>query len=308
MSIDSLTIINIQGIDTDYKQDDIDNRFTLMERVVAVHKPTILLLDDPYDGDLFKGSLFQKYETVESDVNKNIVMLYNANRVRATKQRDLRPETQYLNFDNIVIPNFEVMSPQPMQTVLNRFACVTWTGSNTCEEENKRKSYMDELISLSQNIALIRNLPVIMGGDFKFPISELKKLVNSRNKSVFSGMRENTQPMFEQLGIGLASQVDYQLGRPKRLLTMKVHEIQQYNGTIPRNDCFVASQELRLRDPNFISIDELWSTSIYLHGEKECKGSEPSFSQTIKNGHCERPIPTKADIYIPQRPPKHHGG
>ncbi|KAK3603330.1 hypothetical protein CHS0354_025937 [Potamilus streckersoni] len=313
MSIDNLKIINIQGIDTNFTRFDIDSRFSLMERLVALHEPTILLLDDPYDGNLFKASIFQKYETVTSDINQNIVMLYDANRVSATKQRDIRPDVQYLNFDNIVIPNFEVLSPQPMQEVINRFACLTWTGANIYEEENKRKSYIEQLISLSQAIAMTRNLPILMGGDFKFPISELKKLVNSRNQSAFSSLREDTQPMFEQFGIGLASQVDYQLGRPKRLLTMKVHEIPRHNGTISKNDCFVASQELRLRAPSFINIDELWSTAIYLRGEKECNGGKPLSNQTTMNGHCERPspaqfCPTKTDIYVPQRPPRHHGG
>ncbi|KAK3603334.1 hypothetical protein CHS0354_025942 [Potamilus streckersoni] len=317
MTLDNIRIINIQGVGenyTRYDRDncyDRDNRFSFLERLVHQHQPTVLLLDDPYDGDSFRSVIFRKYEKVQSDMNENIVMLYDKDRVSAQKQRDLKPNFQYLNPDNIVIPNIEILSPLPIQTVINRFACVTWSEA-TIYEENRRNAWMEELISYSQHIAMTRNLPILMGGDFKFPIPELKKLVNTRNKSVFSDLREKTQPMFDEIGIGLASQVDYQLGRHKRLLTMKVHEVQ---GTMSRNDCFIASQELRLRDPSFISIEELWSTAIYMYGEKECQGGRPEeiSNQTTMNGHYhqERPTqfcPTKTDIYVPPRPPKHHGG
>ncbi|KAK3603333.1 hypothetical protein CHS0354_025941 [Potamilus streckersoni] len=112
------------------------------------------LLDDPNDGDSFRSAFFRKYEKVQSDMNDNIVMLYDKDKVSAQKQRDLKPNFQYLNPDNIIIPNIEVLSPLPIQT----------------------------------HIALTRNLPVLKGGDFKFPIPELMKLMNSSNKSIFSDL------------------------------------------------------------------------------------------------------------------------
>ncbi|KAL3883266.1 hypothetical protein ACJMK2_029549 [Sinanodonta woodiana] len=313
MAFDNIKIINIQGADKTYTRYDKDSRFSFLERLVQRHQPTVLLLDDPYDMDSFRSAFFLKYEKVQSDMNENIVMLYDTHRVSVHKQRDeTSPNFHYLKPDNLVIPNVEVLSPLPMRTVINRFACVTWSEATTYKEENRRNVWMEELISYSQHIALTRSLPVLMGGDFKFPIPELKKLVKSRNETVFASRRETTQPIFDEIGIGLASQVDYQLGREKRLLTMKVHEVQ---GTTSKNDCFVASKEMKLRDPSFINIEELWSTAIYMYGEKECQGGRPVKvpDQTTMNGHChqERPTqfcPTKTYIDVQPRLPKHHGG
>ncbi|KAK3603332.1 hypothetical protein CHS0354_025940 [Potamilus streckersoni] len=139
MSVDSVTLVNIQGTDCNYTQEYPDSRSTLNEGLVDRHKPTPLLLGDPYDGNTFKSSIFR-----------------------------------HLNPDNIIIPNVEILSLPPSRKVINRFACVTWAGANMYEEENKRKSCMDELISSSQHITLKRNLPVLMSGDFRFPIPELK--------------------------------------------------------------------------------------------------------------------------------------
>ena len=291
-------------------------------------QPDLCLL--PGDNDELKKTVVCEYEQCLTQGNNKTVLLYKAKKVKLTATTigcNEFPQLPGINFDSMVCPQATV-EVGPYQEP-KRFSILMWDDRLT-QERIDRRTQAENIIRLSQTIAEQRGSPILVGGDFNLEYTSIQKIVTHLNT-------ERTNTFMEQAtNSGLFPPETYLPSmtkgtlRPQRhLFAMRVFACKQNDsivaeyGTHQQSDFFIASKELELKDTTLLDFGTATGRQASLENlRRDCVKMEtetpvPTYSPTKMSGERTKTetfnysacyAPTRTEMVIPPRPPKHHGG
>lgn len=169
------------------------------------------------------------------------------------------------------------------------FICVAWHWKLTVEK-GPQVFYKNgrQIVLLAQYLALQTETEFLISGDFNLPMDAIRALVTDHNNLIQNGIN-NVKPMFEELGY-----MDDSPGR--RLLQLKIHTLARVWTKSP-----IRVSLLRQKRGN------LWKQHK-LSWKPWPNGRGPQLKTIGLPTYCPVSSYTKTQMYIPSRPPKHHGG
>ncbi|KAK3576082.1 hypothetical protein CHS0354_014086 [Potamilus streckersoni] len=334
---DTVPIVSING---GGDRENIDRRYSFLETLLRRGEHAMAFLDDPLDGDEFKKPIVAQYEQVRGGINSEKVILYDPKRLRVSTTSLEWPSgieltLPYLDPDQLVMSKVEVLPPMPSPAnsqPLKEFMCLTWTSSIQEMMQTQREEWTRSLIQYSQQVALTRRRSVLMTGDLNYPTDQLSAMIHSMNQRAVKSLYEQVAPVLADYGLDQQSQVDYQVKPSKSLLKLKLYNCNSAKQNVRNvNECFVASEELELKNASFFDMESYTSRQITMETRLEhevlnkgIRGSkaDPKTSNDLKTKTrtatkmtaCDNPprpqnvCPIQAELYVPQRPPRHSGG
>lgn len=264
-----------------------DFRNANLRDIVQHERPDIMFLpgDNP-DPDTFPRT---SYQQLLDPTHNETVLLYDSTRlkVQPTPFNSMNGDV-----DKVLAQTVDVHSPAPTNSVVKKFTCVSWHWKLTVERgsqvlyENGR-----QIMMLAQYLASNTETEVLIGGDFNLPMDAIRALVTDHNKVIQKGI-DNVKPMFEELGY-MDCMTD-NIHRPnRRLRQLKIHTCKSQEKATDTG-FFVASKEMQLTETTHVKLETLNKLGPQLN--------------TSTSTYCAVPTYTKTQMYIPSRPPKHHGG
>ncbi|KAL3880659.1 hypothetical protein ACJMK2_032881 [Sinanodonta woodiana] len=331
---DKVPIVSIKG---GGDRENVDRRYSFLETLLRRGEHAIVFLDDPLDSDEFKKPIVAQYEQVRGGSMSETVMLYDTKRLRvSTTSLEWPSGTELalpsLDLDQLVMPKVEVLPPMPSPAnsePLKEFMCLTWTSSVQEMMQRQREEWTRSLIQYSQRVALTSGRSVLMAGNFNYPTDQLSAMIDSMNQRAIKRLYEEVTPILAEHGLDQRSQVTYKVKPSKNLLKMKLYDCNSAKqNTRSVNECFVASEELELKKASFfdmetytsrhITMETRWKSDPFhtgIRGSKapwETSGDLKTKTRTAtKLTACDSPknvSPIQAELYVPQRPPRHSGG
>lgn len=172
-------------------------------------------------------------------------------------------------------------------------------------------------------IAEGRGTPILVGGDFNLEYSSIEQIVTHLNKKRTNEfMQQATNSGYFPPETYLPSMTKGTLRPQRHLFVMRVFASKQNNAIVAeydsyhQSDYFIASKELELKDTSLLDLGQAIGRQTKV--EKTCRDyteteTEKCYAPTKmhkKQTKTEIPCyaPTKTEMVIPPRPPKHHGG
>lgn len=272
-----------------------DFRRVNLRNLVENERPDIMFLpgDSPGEDTFTQTS----YQQLMDPTNNETVLLYDSTRLRI-RQQPTGQQFKIPNFDvdKVLSPMVDICSPAPASQVVKQFICVSWHWQLTVERGTKviyenGKQFM----MFAQFLAWYTGTEVLIGGDFNLPMDKIKEMITEHNRMVQDGI-DSIKPYFQQLGY--MDCMTENIHRPeRRLRQLKLHTCnnQEKNTDI---SFFVASKEMQLMETRHTKLGSLAYRSA---------GLQLNTSTRVPT-YCPEPTYTKTQMYIPPRPPKHHGG
>jgi hypothetical protein len=174
-----------------------------------------------------------------------------------------------LDLNQMVVPDVEVSSLQPIKTPVKTFNMVSWRYDffeTACERVTVEK-WVEGIITFSQRLAWTTQKPVIIGGEMKVEFNMLMKIVKKLSSDSQKGFLENMQPIMGEMGY-LPSMSKSSLTNVRHLFMMNVfrcdtskHQeiVQTWDGT-PEvvADCFIASKNLELAEATLLDVEQVY--------------------------------------------------
>ncbi|XP_061164381.1 uncharacterized protein LOC133173412 [Saccostrea echinata] len=236
-----------------------------------------------------------RYKHLLDPAYKEPVLLYDSTRLKVN-QLPASPQSSRpaCAFDKVLAPLIDINSPAPTQNIVKQFICVNWhwklseTGGSQVLYENGRMYMM-----FAQNLAYFTGKEVFIGGDFNLPLSKIKELIDEHNSLIQQGI-DSIKPQFQKFGYMYC--MTEEIFRPeRRLRQLKLHKSDNSNST--ETNYFVASKEMQLHKTRHEKMESL-----------SYRYTRLQLQTGVVTGNCPEPTYTKTEMYIPPRPPKHHGG
>ncbi|CAC5397810.1 unnamed protein product [Mytilus coruscus] len=169
--------------------------------------------------------------------------------------------------------------------------CWHWELTQTTSQELYQFAF--RYLWLAQYLGWTSEVEILIGGDFNLPIKKIQELLYEHNALVQKKVEE-IKPFFREMGY--MDDTTDNIHRPgRRLRQLKLHKCKSSSGVSQETDYFVASKEMQLCNT------EMMTTST-LPGR--CK----NLTVTRPAVHSYCPAPTKTEMCIPARPPRHNGG
>lgn len=265
-----------------------DFRNANLRDIVENERPDIMFLPgDNTDPDTLTQT---SYQQLLDPAHNETVLLYDSTRltVQPTPFKSMSCDV-----DKVLAQMVDVFSPAPTNSVVKKFICVSWHWKLTVERgsqvlyENGR-----QIMLLAQYLALKTETEVLIGGDFNLPMDAIRALVTDHNNVIQNGI-DNVKPMFEELGyLDCMTENIHRPGR--RLRQLKIHTCKSQE-KVTDTGFFVASKEMQLMETTQINLETMTKWG-------------PQLNTIGRPTYCPVPSYTKTQMYIPSRPPKHHGG
>ena len=181
----------------------------------------------------------------------------------------------------------------------------------TTSQERYRNG--ERIMILSQLLASITGTEILIGGDFNLHIDQVQSLISWLNNLVPERL-ESLLPEYRELGY-MDCMARNVMSPERRLRQLRLHKCETRNGS-SSSHYFLVSKEMQLMEKKTITLDRLEAKSAVLKVDKRpetycqqptyCPQPTYSYCPPRQESRCPRAAVT--DMYIPPRPPKHHGG
>ncbi|XP_063440653.1 uncharacterized protein LOC134721508 [Mytilus trossulus] len=279
---DRLKLIGWNQLGSDGKQFQAD-RILYFDDVISRNDPDIVFLHG--DNPDMNSVALKDYRPAKVAFNLDTVLLYDTTRLKLPtpnwygKTRDFKVPN--IDKNKLMYPLVGILSPQPTSHVVKQFHCISWHWNLTHQTNYQKDLYefARQILWLSQYLAFLSGVEVLIGGNFNLSLSQIKPLVEEHNRQI-QGTIDFVRPIFRQMGYD-NDMTDY-ISRPQRkLCQLRVHECKSTISSQQGPDYFVASKQMNLCNTKMITESKL-----------------PTTISSIKT----------AEINIPATPKKHSGG
>ena len=281
-----------------------NNRQSFLRELLDGQQPELCLL--PGDNSELKKAVIFGYESYQSQGTSETVLLYKAENIKLKRSAvtcDMFPPLPGINYDSIVCPEAEVDLGSHQQP--KRFSILTWDFHLT-QVKIRRETQAESIVRLSQMIAETRQIPILVGGDFNIDACSIEKIVSHLNKEKTNGFMEmaTNSGLFPSEKY-LPSMTKGSLRPQRHLFAMRVFACKKNSSIVAeyqsyqQTDFFLASKELELRETS--RLDCGGTTG-------QCTQLQKVHDNRTETNHTQCYQPTKTEMVIPPRPPKHHGG
>ena len=280
-----------------------------LRQLLDNEQPDLCLL--PRDNDSLKQSVVLGYEQCVTQGNQQTVLLYKAEKLKlnwspvSVNQYSQLPG---INFDHTVCPE-AVVELGPYQEP-QKFSILTWNHLLTQWNGTDRTTQATNIIRLSQNIALTRQIPIFIGGDFNVDLNTMEKLVKHVSSEGTKSFIEQAQDsgQFPQ-NTWLPSMIKGTLTPQRHLIAMNVYSCKQNTsvvaqyGSQQQSDYFIASKSLVLEETSLVDFGCVTGKTVKVE-KYETEHTKPTINDTRTSCYA----PTKTIMSTQPRPPKHYGG
>ena len=197
-----------------------------------------------------------------------------------------------LDMDKLVTPMVEILTKQPVRSVVKEFNMVSWRrdvfpSSLGQVEESK---VLQSIIIFSQRFAQQTGKPIFIGGEIPLPYEMVsaivKKLSKGANNDFLTQATDEMKPLGLTPGMVNGSQTSI---RHKFMLEVFRCRSNSTWSEPTVSDCFIASKELQLTQAKMMDVEQVLGRQIQM---------EP----------LKKYAPVQTEIKYDNRPPRHHGG
>lgn len=206
-----------------------------------------------------------------------------------------------IDFDKMVCPQVAIRAAAPMNHIVKEFNLITWNHTLYTESKTDIGTLSESIILFAQRLSIQTGRCVLIGGEMTIEFTTLEDIVKKLSTEQKELFLSNIQPEMSQLGY-LPSMTNATFRGLRHLFEMKVfrcnaNEVTKSKTRISnvRNnnvaDCFIASKELELTEAKLVDVEQATARCI-----KMCP---PALKE-----HA----PTKTEMVITPRPPRHSGG
>ena len=270
----------------------MDYRKSYLDDIIGNNKPDVIFL--PGDDPDMSSSALTDYRQAQVAHNNDTVLLYDSKRLR------LKTPDWYGFIPSLVVPGIDInklmyplvdiLSPPPTQHAVKQFHCISWHWELTQTTTDARYKFAWRYVWLAQYLAWSSGVEVLIGGDFNLPVEQIEKLLTDHNKLVEQSI-DDVKPFFQEMGyMDCMTENVHRPGR--RLRQLKLHKSKTLS-TTQDADYFVASKEMQLCKTEMIANSKL---------PGRCT------TMTMTKPATTEYRPTKTEMCIPSRPPRHNGG
>ncbi|XP_076111888.1 uncharacterized protein LOC143080091 [Mytilus galloprovincialis] len=291
---DRLRIISMNASGRKGKQYQ-NYRHSYLNEIIGHDEPDILFL--PGDNPDMSSPVLTDYRQAQVAHNHETVLLYD------TKRLQLKTPNWYDMIPSLVVPGISlgklmyplvhILAPKPTQHIVKQFHCVSWHWELTPTASDLRYKFASRYLWLAQYLGWISGVEILIGGDFDLPIQQIQKLIDEHNTLVREAL-EDVKPFFRDMGY--MDEMTDNINRPgRRLRQLKLHKCRSSLGVNKETDYFVASKEMQLCNTEMMTTSTL-------------PGRCANLTVTRPAVHQYCPAPTKTEMCIPARPPRHNGG
>ncbi|XP_063443184.1 uncharacterized protein LOC134723525 [Mytilus trossulus] len=270
-------------------------RNSYLNDVVGQNQPDLLFL--PGDKPDMSSPVLTDYRQAQVVHNQDTVLLYD------TKRLQLQTQNSHELISSLVVPGItqgkllyplvNILAPKPTQHIVKQFHCISWHWELTQTTSQELYTFASRYLWLAQYLGWITGVEILIGGDFNLKLPQVQQLVDEHNQIVQNSI-ENVKPFFREMGF-LDDMTDY-VHRPGRLLRqLKLHQCKSVAGINQETDYFVASKEMQLCKTEMMTTSTLPGRCTTL-----------TLTKPSTQNYC--PLPTKTEMCIPSRPPRHNGG
>jgi hypothetical protein len=320
--INFLNIVNMNASGRKGRQ-FMDFRKQSLQNIIENEKPNLLFLpgDDPDPDTMAK----MDYETLAlEEAEQGTVMLYDVNRLRlSTKSRLPDIPIQGVEHGKYAAPMVQILPPQPRDqtSVVKEFVCVSWHYSLTISNGSQNIFEIGRRMMIyAEFMAWVSGSEVLIGGDFNLEERQLQILIREHNQRIQQHV-DDLKPFFES-EYGLMPCMTEASQRPmRRQRQLKLHKCEKSRA----ENFFIASKEMQLCRTRNVQLERLSygytslqfkvatkTPEIYpdpTYTQQEFHRNRPKTSTETRVPYSEYcPAPSCTEMYIPPRPPKHHGG
>lgn len=206
-----------------------------------------------------------------------------------------------IDFDKLVCPRVAIRAPAPLSHIVKEFNIVTWKHTLYTESKIDVRAPTESIILFGQQLAIETERGVFICGEMTvdaMTVQPIVKKLNENQRELFLSALTQDRPQ-----VGYLPNMMSALFRAKRhLFEMKVFKcdaraVNESNSAKMNNlnnneaDCFIASKDLELTKAELVNVEDCTARSIKM---------------------CPPPLkehaPTKTQLIIAPRPPRHHGG
>ena len=270
----------------------MDYRKLCLDEIVRNNEPDIIFL--PGDEPDMSSSVLSGYRQAQVAHNNETVLLYDPKRLR------LKTPDWYgfksplvvpgIDINKLMYPLVDILSPPPTQHAVKHFQCISWHWELTQTTTDVLYEFAQRYLRLAQYLAWISGVEVLIGGDFNLPVAQIQTLLAEHNKLIEKSI-DDVKPFFNEMGyMDCMTENVHRPGR--RLRQLKLHKSKTLS-TTQDADYFVASKEMQLCKTEMIANSKL---------PGRCT------TMTMTKPATTEYRPTKTEMCIPSRPPRHNGG
>ncbi|CAC5397809.1 unnamed protein product [Mytilus coruscus] len=237
------------------------------------------------------------YRQTQVHHNHETVLLYDTKRLKLNTPDwyDMVPSMVVpgIQQSKLMYPLFDILSPKPTQHVVKHFHCISWHWELTQTTSDELYKFAFRYLCMAQYLGWISGVEILIGGDFNLPIQQIQKLLNEHNTLVQKQV-DDIKPFFKEMGY--MDEMTDNIHRPgRRLRQLKLHQCKSVAGINKETDYFVASKEMQLCKTEMMTASTLPGRCTTL-----------TVTRPAEQNYC--PLPTKTEMCIPARPPRHNGG
>ncbi|XP_071173832.1 uncharacterized protein [Mytilus edulis] len=291
---DRLTIVSMNASGRKGRQYQ-NYRKSYLDDIIGDNEPDILFL--PGDDPDMSSPVLKDYRQTQVHHNHETVLLYD------TKRLQLQTPNWYDLIPSLVVPGIaqgklmyplvDILAPKPTQHVVKQFHCISWHWELTQTTTQELYQFAFRYLWLAQYLGWISGVEILIGGDFNLPIQQIQKLLSEHNTLVQKQV-EDIKPFFREMGY--MDEMTDNVNRPgRRLRQLKLHKCKSVAGINQETDYFVASKEMQLCKTEMMTASTLPGRCATL-----------TVTRPATQSYC--PAPTKTEMCIPSRPPRHNGG
>ncbi|XP_063440655.1 uncharacterized protein LOC134721510 [Mytilus trossulus] len=292
--IDRLTIVSMNASGRKRRQYQ-DYRKSYLKDVIGDNEPDLLFL--PGDDPDMSSSELNDYRQTQVHHNHETVLLYDTKRLKLSTPDwyDMVPSMVVpgIQQGKLMYPLFEVLAPKPTQHTVKKFHCISWHWELTQTTSQELYQFASRYLWLAQYLGWTSKVEILIGGDFNLPIKKIQELLDEHNTLIQKGV-EDIKPFFRKHGY-MDEMTEYIQEPGCALRQLKLHKCKSVAGINGDTNYFVASKEMNLCKTEMMTASTLPGRCTTL-----------TMNRPAVQNFC--PLPTKTQMCIPARPPRHNGG
>lgn len=299
MGVDALSIVSMNSSRKGLLSLSPSNRTSYLQNILENAEPDLCFL--PGDKGETGKDVVIGYQQYMSPTNRETVLLYKAERIKMSSPSfsfNSFGELPLVSYENILCPlvNVETLAPNPKH-VIKQFSAISWH-YQMCDialSKGQQMKMSESLVILARMVAMTTRQPVLVCGEFPVSFNEVMNIVKEQTKQnradFLQGWQEELGPhgYLPSMTNGATRDMRHRFelkGFRCKALEKNVN-IRAEEASIP--DFFLASKELELKEPSLMNVEKLTGRKVQM--------------KALLN-HC----PTRTEMKIPVREPRHHGG
>ena len=278
-----------------------------LRQLLDIEQPDLCLL--PGDNQSLKTSVVLGYEQLSSQGQQDTVLLYKAEKIKLNWSpvwANGLLQLPGINADYLVCP--EAVIEQGQGKGPRTISILTWHYSLTRWEGVDRSMQAMNIVRMSQDIALSRKTPILIGGDFNLDVNTIQNIAKHANtEGTQSFLKGAANSGLFPSDVWLPSMIKGTLTPQRHLIAMNVYSCKQNTSVVAQYgvhqnaDYFIASKSIRLEETSLVDFGCATGKTTHVQ-QREVEQPKPT-----QNGTSSY-TPTKATMYTEPRPPKHYGG